>query len=200
VESLSKLAAALAAVLLIVGCAAPIESAAEPFGAAPEDFSIEVEIATGPNAPDRPEVHLRPGRLVLLPDGSLYYGAPPRGRLEKLPPRRRELDRRQIAEVWSLLRQIGLADPEAAAPSTNLALIEPPRDGIVYALAVTGSGERWTYIRASLADEPPDPAAVMVVRHLAALAWATDLPAERITVIPRRYDLGPDPYAKYRQP
>ena len=44
------------------------------------------------------------------------------------------------------------------------------------------------------------PWAAALVRHLAGLAWATDLPQKRIRTIPRRYDFGPDPYARYRTP
>ena len=120
------------------------------------------------------------------------------GRL--LPPRTRTLDRRQVAEVWSLANQLGFADRAAADPPLDLGRIDPPRGGIVYVMVFTGNGERWTFVRAAGADEAPDPASVDFTRRLAELAWASDEALPRAMVIPRRYDLGPDPYARYRQP
>ena len=35
---------------------------------------------------------------------------------------------------------------------------------------------------------------------LAGLAWATDVPETPRSVGARRYDFGPDPYARYRSP
>ena len=64
---------------------------------APLDFTVDVTIISGWGFPDSPEVHLRTGRLVLFPDGSLHYGEPGREQwvakggqaADWLPPRTR---------------------------------------------------------------------------------------------------------------
>jgi len=201
--------AVLAAVL--PGCATPPPASGDPLAAAPEDFALEVVMRcdkemppappapTAPPAPPAPQVHQRPGRFIFLPDGSLQYAdsSRPDGRM---PERTRTLSRRQVAELWSLTRQLGLADPAAGHEPINLDLIQPPAGGVVYLIAVTGHDRRWMFIDAAAAGEAPDPASVAIVRHLAELAWVSDEPEGRVMIIPRRYDLGPDPYARYRRP
>ena len=93
-----------------------------------------------------------------------------------------------------------MTDPADGREPINADLIEPPRDGIAYVINIVGGDDRWMFLRAVSGEQQPDPACVSLVRRLALLAWATDLPEDRITVIPRRYDFGPDPYARYRSP
>jgi hypothetical protein len=198
--------AALAGVL--PGCAAPPSASGDPLAAAPEDFALEVILrcdrkmptaAQAPPAPPAPQVHQRPGRFIFLPDGSLHYAASGRPDGPE-PERKRMLSRRQVAELWSLAHQLGLADPEAGQEPINLDLIQPPPGGMVCLIAVTGHDRRWMFIDAAAAGEAPNPASVAIVRHLAELAWVSDEPEGRVMIIPRRYDFGPDPYARYRRP
>lgn len=184
---------------MAAGCAATRPASPDPLSAAPEDFTLEVVVRCGRGMPQSTEVHFRPGQFIFLPDGSLHYaaGPPVKGRLAE---QTRILSRRQVAELWSLTRQLGLADPDAGWEPVNFDLIEPPEDGLVYLIGITGDDQRWAFVDAAGAGEAPDPAAVQLVRHLADLAWASEQPPGRITIIPRRYDLGPDPYARYRRP
>ena len=75
----------------------------------------------------------------------------------------------------------------------------PPPQRLVHLLAVTGNDDRWVFTRSYGPGDATDPALTELIRHLADLAWADDLPEGRIIVQPRRYDLGPDPYARYRK-
>lgn len=191
----------VAAVLmaLLPGCAAPPSVSGDPLAAAPEDFALELIMRCDKETPPAPQVHQRPGRFIFLPDGSLHYAASDRPD-GLMPERTRTLSRRQVAELWSLAHQLGLADPDAGHEPVNLDLIQPPPGGMVYLIAVTGHDRRWMFIDAAAAGEAPDPASVAIVRHLAELAWVSDEPEGRVMIIPRRYDLGPDPYARYRRP
>ncbi len=185
--------------LLTSGCSTPPQTSLDPLATAPEDFSIDLTILCGKDADDRPEAHLRPGRFVVFADGSLHYGWEKGRGPNWLPGWTRTLNRRQVAELWSLAQQIGFTDRTWAIDPVNFSLIEPPRDGLVYLIGFSGAEERWAFIRPASGAAPPDPASVTLVRRLADLAWATDLPEERIRVVPLRYDMGPDPYARYRK-
>jgi hypothetical protein len=190
----------IASLVGLGGCASSPESSSDPLSAAPEDFSLELVVRTGRGFPERSEAHLRPGRWVMLADGSLHYGPESDHEADWLPARIRTLSRRQVAELWSLARQLGFANADLAGPATNLELIEPPADGLAYLIAFAGEGQRWSFVRSASADEPPDAAATILTRRLAQLAWVTDLPEERTVLSPHRYHFGPDPYARYREP
>jgi hypothetical protein len=184
----------------LLGCAGTPDAPVDPLGAAPADFTVDVLIRCGPDAAERPEVHRRPGRLVLFPDGSLHFASGADVDVEDLPPKVRTVSRRDLAEVWSFVQQSGLGDGSAAVEPLNFDLVRPPESGLVYLIGFRGDRERWAYLRASNEMQPPDPAAVLLIRRLAELAWASDIAEEEVAIIPRRYDLGPDPYERYREP
>jgi hypothetical protein len=166
----------------------------------PADFSVDLAVLTAPDLKRPREAEARPARFVVFCDGSLHWGPRLDPGVDRLPPPRRTLTRRQIAEVWSLARQIGLADPALAGEVANLRLMEPQPGQVVYVAIFTGRGDRWTHVRRLDADEPIDPAWARFVRHLAGLSWAGEPPPEPVRAAPRRYDFGPDPYARYRRP
>ena len=186
--------------LLLPGCATAPQLSPDPLDALPIDFSIDATTLTGAAIPRSPEAHLRSSRSVLFADGSLHYGSDPDLGTGWLPPRARTLSREQVADVWALARELGLTNPAFAEPPVNFKLVEPAPNDIMYVVSITGDGDRWSYIRSFRLDEEPDPALAPMMRRLARLAWATDLPEAGVRVIPRRYDFGPDPYARYRQP
>ena len=185
----------------LAGCrAGPPGLSADPLGAVPADFSVDLTILAGPQVEQPSEAHARQGRFVLLCDGSLHWASDQTRRSDWLPPRRRILSRRQLAELWSLAQHLGLADSANADTPLNVNLVEPEPRQTVYVAIFTGGGDRWCHVRRRDDDEQPDAAMVRFVRRLAELAWAGDLPEDRARVIPRRYDFGPDPYARYRRP
>jgi len=196
------MAAVLAFTLACAGCARRQQVSADPLGAAPTDFAIELTILTGLDTPTSSEAHLRQSRYVLFADGSLCQGDDPQRAHgpDWLPPLTRVLTRRQVAETWSLAQQLGFTDPaNAQRGAVNFKLMAPPKDGVAYLAAISGWGERWTFVRAGALGEP-DPAMVQLSRDLARLAWATDQLPAAISLAPKRYDFGPDPYARFRQP
>lgn len=184
------------------GCAQEQRTSVDPLGVAPTDFALEMTILTGPSAPTSSEAHLRQSRYVLFADGSLYQGddADRAKGADWLPPLTRVLTRRQQADLWSLAQQLGFTDPaNAHGGAVNFKLVSPPADGVAHLAAFSGWGERWTFVRpGELAD--PDPAMTQLARELARLAWASDQPPAVISVEPKRYDFGPDPYARFRAP
>lgn len=183
--------------LLAGGCAAPRPAAdRDPLGVVPEDFSLELEILSGRDVQRPAGASFRPARFLLFADGSLYFWSRDQSRF-RMPPPRRTLSRRQMAEVWSLVQQIGLGDPARAMPAVELDDVKPEPGQVVYVAVFTGRDERWGYVRRLEPDEPPDPAMSRFAGHLAELAWAGEEGESR--VIPRRYDFGPDPYARYRR-
>lgn len=193
---------ALVAMLLFAsgmsGCAAP-QFADDPIGTVPRDFSVDVAILLGRGVEESPEAHRRPLRLILHSDGSLHSEThPPRGRVNFVPGLTRRLNRDQIAELYAMARQLNLSNRERSDAFINPALIEPQREEIVYVLTMTAHDDRWMFLRRYRAEDDLDGAVTRFIRSVAALAWETDLSAEQPVVMPKRYDFGPDPYARYR--
>lgn len=183
------------------GCSAPPHASVDPLGAAPADFTLDVTVLAGRDVQQTGEAHRTQSRYVLFPDGSLHHAVDverERGG-DWLPPLTRMLTRAQMAEVWSLAQQAGFADPSTADETINFKLVTAAPNEIVYLAGVSASGDRWNYIRRGPADQPSDAGITQLVRLLAQLAWASDLADPRVKIQPRRYDFGPDPYARYRK-
>lgn len=192
------LAVPLLAVLL-TGCATPPEAVAAADGE-PEDFTVDVSVKLGSRRAPAAAVQERPGRFVVFADGSLHAGAVPPRSATSLPELRRIITRRDMARLWALIHEQDLGPQSAEIVPTTGATFVPSPDDVAYVVEITGNDHRWAFVRVSGSDEEPDPSAVALVRHLARLAWETDLPAERVIIAPRRYDFGPDPYARFRRP
>ena len=195
------------AILLVAlagaGCAStPVEPppplTTDPFAVVPMDFSIDLTILAGETMRDRDQVHLRQSRYVLFPDGSLHYGARDEPGAHWMPDLSRRLTRPQMAGVWSLARQIGYAEPANGDEPINLGTIRPEADEVAYLISFTGDNDRWQFCTRSSSTET-DAAAVRLVHELARLAWSADASSASARPTPRRYDFGPDPYARYRQ-
>jgi hypothetical protein len=181
--------------LLLTACAANPRRA-DPFGAVPDDFSVDLTILSRPEggSADR-----RTSRIVLEPDGTLRYLAKPGIGPNTLPPLVRRLDREQMARVWDSAARLGLTDPSQADVDADLRRVRPPsRRGCVWLLVLTGDGDRWNFTRTADGDEQPDAAIVAFGRELGVLAWATDRPVRVAEIDPVRWDYGPDPWAAYR--
>jgi hypothetical protein len=182
------------------GCVSSPDAAVDPLGAAPADFTVDVQIRRGPEAAEQTDVHLRAGRIVLFPDGSLHFCSGDDVDVADLPPKVRTVSRRDLTEVWSFVQQAGLGDQTSASEPINFDLLEPPGNGFMYLIAIQGHRERWVFVRRVDGTQAPDPAGERLIRWLAELAWASDIPEQDVVIIPRRYDLGPDPYQRYREP
>ncbi len=186
--------------IMLGGCSAAPQYAVDPLSGAPADFTIDLTILRITDGEQTLPVHLRPSRFVLLPDGSLHFGLDDDRGVGWLPMQLRALNRAQVAGLWADLQQLGFADQAQSDPLTNWKFIEPQPDQVTYLLALTGHGERWGFQRMIDVDGPSDSAIGSLARHLAHLAWTSDLPPQRSPIIPRRYDFGDDPYQRYRQP
>ncbi len=172
--------------------------ATDPLAAVPIDFSIDLTILTGAGVGPHAEVHLRPSRYVLFPDGSLHFGLIRKQSSGGMPDLTRRLTRPQMTEVWSLARQIGYADPARGDEPINLGTVRPEDDEVAYLITFSGDNDRWQFITRSTNLDAPDSAAEQLVHELARLAWATEAVSVSNRPPPRRYDFGPDPYARYR--
>jgi hypothetical protein len=184
---------------LLSACSTAPVVTADPRAPAPSDFSLEAVILVGKDVPRRTEAHLAPGRFLLFADRSLHYERAREIREARQSGYRRTLESGQVAGVWSQLAQLGLTDPANADEMINFNLVTPPTNGVVFLLAITGGGDRWVFTRSSAQSDATDPALTEVIRHLAELAWVNELTEEGTPVRARRYDLGPDPYARYRE-
>lgn len=183
---------------LVGGCSTSPRTVADPLDPAPQDFSVEAIVLVGDGILDRPEAHLRPGRFTLFADGTLYYTALSDSPSTDGSGYRRTLGRRHVANLWSHLQQLGLADPGNADPMVNFNLVSPPAGRFVHLLAITAGEDRWVFTRSSAEGEPTDPAVTALIRHLADLAWLNESGEEWVPRAAKRYDFGPDPYARYR--
>jgi hypothetical protein len=192
--------------LVAAGCSAPPSgegaAGADPLAAVPGDFSLDLTVRAGPEPQEgavAPDVSLRPGHYVVFCDGALHWAAGGADRARGLPPQRRNLDRGQVAGLWSLLERLGYADPDQGAAPVNAMLLEAAPGETVSMCIITGNGRRWAFVSREGPDQEPDPAMPRLIEHLGGLAWATvaDKPA---TGRPGRTEFGPDPYARYRRP
>jgi len=182
------------------GCASAPEGApgaVDEIVRPPADFTLDVAILAGHRVPEHSEAHRRPGRYILLADGSLLHDSGRSVTWDLRPGRTRHLYQQQVSDLWGIAKDLGFTTPSHADFTGNPALIAPERDEMIYIIAFTAAGERWTFVRGFREDEVPDPASVRLIRALADLAWTPDLTEERF--LPVRYDFGPDPYAGFRR-
>ena len=192
---------ALMLLLAPLGCASTTPStrdASSPdhYGSVPDDFSLDVTILA---AEDEPEAHRRTARYVVFPDGSLHHDAVKGRGPNTLPAFTRRLDQAQLAELWSTVRELGLADADGSDRTENFRRVNDPASGHAYLIAVTADGVYWNYTRSVPEGKTLDPALTSLLRDLAALSWAEDSFDDRRMSSPVRYDFGPDPWAIYRQ-
>jgi len=190
------------------GCAARRTPAQpDPLGAVPSDFTLDVAVVSGGKSEveksqggEGVPAELRNGRFVLFPTGELHYAA--RRAVDSAPSRPplvRTLSRDDLARLWAVCGEAGLT---SAPPMMfdESAVASPAEGEVTYVLALQADG-RYRGVKVTLPRaEVGSSLESAVVRELASLAWANELPAERMMVIPKRYDFGPDPYARYRKP
>lgn len=179
---------------LLVACKTP-PPVTDPLAIAPGDFSLDVTVVTNES---HTLAHMRSSRYVVFPDGSLHHGDEEGWGPNTLPAKTRHLSREQIAMIWNRLDQMGMTSQTRANETVNFQLLPKPEIGSLYMIAVTAKGKYWNFVRYIREDEPADPAFENIIRLLARYAWATDLPSVEINQEPKRYDLGPDPYERYR--
>jgi hypothetical protein len=192
----------------LIGCASASKSdsggtapiASDPAGTVPTDLWLELRVVPGSAVEDRVKIEERPARFVVLPDGSLH------GEADRVPPdgirpaRIRRLAREQMADVWSTLTSLGFAEKSLSDVSGTPRLVEPARDEIVVTAEVHANGERLVFVRRYKPDSNDELAMRKLVRSIASLAWASDEALAESAELPLRYDLGPDPYARFTQP
>lgn len=188
----------LLALAAVAGCASSARTEVDSVtGAPPGDFALDLIVRGDPAAfMSRPPLGW-PGRYIVLPDGSLYAGEEQGG---LRPDRTRTLSQAQVTELWRHLGDLGLADPAGASEPVNLDAVAAPTGGVAYLLTVTADGRRWIHATPWIPGEDADGPLTRLTRHLAALAWVADRPVSPVLAAPRRYDLGSDPYARYRRP
>jgi hypothetical protein len=189
-------------ILGLTACALHPPVDVNPQGPAPDNFTLDMAILTGLGAETRTEAHLKQSRFILFPDGTLRYGidAERTYGANWRPDVARRLSRQQVQEVWALARHLGLTDPAKGDEPTNFALVRAEPNQVVYLAAFTGGEDSWEFVRRSQAGEPSDPPLTALARRLAQLAWASDVDETAAAIMPIRYNFGPDPYARYRQP
>ena len=194
----------------LASCAATAPTAEDPLEIAPADFYIDATVLATPasRSPDAAKAiyqapaHLRPARYVVFADGTLRHAF--ESEVNKganwLPPISRMLTREQIAETWALAHQLGLTRDDSGDPLINPSLVKAdPGQRLVY-VDFRGHGKRWNFIRAAPLDQPCDAAVATLIKHLVELSWADQMPPPDAMITPKRYDFGPDPYERYRQP
>jgi len=180
--------------------------------ASPEDGTIEIRVMSGADAP-RDVLETRSLHAVIFPDGSLHFALSDRGNgrvlaerpqrerigPDGLPPRVRILSRQEMGRLWSEAQSLGFLG-DLTSSSSDDAHREVPRDGTIIEGQFIAGGRSWSVetTRDPSLGAALDPAITRFVRLVALLAWAMEEEEAAPIVAPRRYDLGPDPYAKYR--
>lgn len=205
--------AALAILLAVGGCAADRPAAIDPGSGAPEDMVVDVEVRVGRRVEARDGVAYRAARYLLLPDATLHVGGPDgrgetgavgpydaRGGSDHRPGVVRRLEASDVARLRERCRELVDALDEPSVPESDRRTWTPRPGERVWLATLHGGGDTRTWAWRAAAGEPAPPAAAALVQLMAALAWADDDLAARSIVSPRRYDLGPDPWARYRAP
>ena len=180
----------------MAGCSATEEAGGGPESAA-GSLTLDIIVLTEEAADEAAEVLDQSARFIVLADGSLHARAPAAVGSMDLPPRVRRLREAEIDDLRVLsAAAIGTAN-EYEAP-IDLGSLTPPREATL--VAITRSlGDQRVMRRTWHDGLESDEAAVALVERLAEYAWAGVRPADAIDPGPVRYDLGPDPYARYRR-
>src|SRR5688500_12088776 len=155
--------------LALLSCASEQSNGSGGIGSGmPDDFAITVSVLANPVDPDEANISRRPGRYVVLPDGTLRYGPDSVGTLGRvwLPPIVRTLSRDQMMQLWSLTQQVGLLDPSAGFEAKNLRLEPPPENEIVHSISLTAGERRWDVVKRAPHGGEPDPAIAQLLEHL----------------------------------
>ena len=72
-----------------------------------------------------------------------------------MPEFTRRLNRPQMADLWSLTRQIGYAEPANGVAPINGRSVQPDADGVAYVITLTGDDDRWQFRTLSASAEAP---------------------------------------------
>lgn len=186
--------------LLLTGCAASRPEM--PAGASPSDFSLDVAVLTQPA--DR-SLEDDSGSYRVEPDGSFWYRPPlrdgPDGASEEPRDRLvRVLTMNEMAAVWDIVNQLGLDESAAEEAMGNLELVRPQPGERIYLAKIAAEGQHWAFAR-TLGGRGRDAQTPLadLAAVLADLSMEAREPGARTIGIPVRYDLGPDPYARYRR-
>lgn len=215
--SLHRICFALLAPLVLAACSTP------PAGSQtiPEDGVVAAAVVVGPELghlieamPSNWPVEVRPGRAIILADGSLRADVGPSLGVEDRPGITRHLRRPQLAGLWRRLDELGLGTADAGNFTGNPKLIEVRDREIVQILQLRRGDQDWIVLdRFTVPETDPqrtirdrfqpdlsgeDPRMRAAIRAIAALAWASDVPPDDTVRFPERYDFGPDPWARYR--
>jgi hypothetical protein len=136
----------------------------------PADFTLAASVYAPPRArpADLPR-SLRAGRFVVETDGWLRHGAGPRAL--PYPARTRQLSPHQMDQLWRLVRESGLLDPEHPAVVDDPGSIAAGHDRGLAVIYIAFAGERRT-LRVLL-DRTSEGAieAERITDRLADLAW-----------------------------
>lgn len=205
----------IAVVLLLNSWGCTSSPRMDPVVGPPADFVLDATILVGRDVQKRAAnssmtrwpAHLRPWRLMVLPDGSLRADTGASIDVRTRPGVTRRLYKEQVETLWSALGDLGLADPKSertGMKSGNPALERVQPDEVLQILSVSGDGQSWTFTCRFTPDadgsgvQGEDPQLRAMLRRLLALAWATDLRPEQRFSAPERYDFGDDPWSRYR--
>lgn len=187
-------------VAILLACCASPPPRTDVADVAPGDLTIDVTVLAGRGAERLDRVERRQGRYILFPSGGLHADVGRTIDAEVRPGLSRQLERQQIAQIWLVARETGLAIPENGEPAGNDAMIAAPPGQIVHIVSFVGDDRAWRFVRMAAATGEQDPSTTRLIRELAALAWIPDDPAAALRPAVVRYDFGPDPYAMYRPP
>lgn len=174
--------------------------ATDPLAVAPPDFQIDVLVLAGPLHAPGERVDQRPMRVTISPDGSLHAAIDPDVSARTVPQRIRTLDRPTLAGLWTTAGTLGLLDPDLEAPPVHPATVEVGLDELVAVVSIRAEGRHRSIIERAGGPGSLDRDLTAFIRQLADLAWASDRVRDAVRVIPRRYDLGDDPYRRFREP
>lgn len=177
---------------------ATVES--DPAGTIPVDLQIDVLVLAAPVLGSDPAERMQPMRIVLAPDGSLHAVSADDLDAWAVPDRLRTLPASDVAATWARARAIGIADPAAGGEPGAPRQFDVPARGVRLRIDVRADGVQRRFVAATddAAGTGLDEDLLAFADWMAGLAWIDGPAADAAVVIPRRYDLGADPWQRYR--
>jgi hypothetical protein len=159
---------------LSVGCSsspAPVRRAEAPAPQArPNDFTLAMSVyAPAGTQESKLPRSLKPGRYVLEPDGALRGGSG--AKAPAYPPIARQLTPEQMDQIWRLVRDSELLDPDNPARVDDPSAISVSPDRVMATVYLAAAGTRRSLRVLMDRGSPTAMAAEQLADRLAEMAW-----------------------------
>lgn len=162
---------------LLLGACASVDVPPDRLDGPPADFALAVTVF-GPEFDEADIADLprpfRPARYIVEPNRELRASIGPGSDAETYPPLTRRLERRQMAQLWRLVRDAGLLDPShPGLIDTTSTFRAPANRRVTTVYAAYGDTRRYLQLYTDR-DDASGAAGIALADRLAELAWVRE--------------------------